>query len=557
MYPINRPHRGPRPAIGAGLLVTHPHGPLSLPLGRAGPDARTDHAPAPPHPAHCPAERCRCPKQHARQRPARRTDPPGRLRADVRQRRSEPAGGRDPDSGAGRCGRDERPASRGRPEYPAEVLPAEDARRIYEEIVRSRRDPALIEIAGHGLIRLSAFPIPPGGSRQVSFRYSQSITPREGRLRLLFPIAVLAGLDRVGPLDLSLTIDGRESLAQVYSPSHDIVIEREGPRTASLRFEEQYPDPHETLEVIAVRDESPMGVDLRTARGHREDDYFLLAVSPGWNLLNERKQAPKTVIFVLDRSGSMQGSKFEQARRALLQMIEQTAPDDRFNLISFSGEVRSLFPDGPRRATAEARRRAGEWIRGLSATGGTAIADAIEEAYRQIDRAGLVLFLTDGLPTVGEQDHDAIVRRARARGSSIRFYAFGVGYDVDATLLDDLARQGGGSVSYVRPDESVEEAIASLRQRVEYPCARNVRLQIDGARVHEVYPRGAARSLRRRAAALRRTGRSGSRTCHGPAHRRRARRTGRSATPGPSTSTMRRRAAPPCRSCGRPGRRPT
>ena len=375
-------------------------------------------------------------------------------------------------------------------EYPAEVLPAAEARRIYEEIVRSRRDPALIELAGHGLIRLSAFPIPPGGSRQVSFRYSQSLAARDGRLRLLFPVAALCGLNRTGPLDLRLTIDGRESLAQVYSPSHDLVIEREGARTATLRYAADYPDPHETLEVIAVRDESPIGVDLRTARGHGEEDYFLLAVSPGWELLSERKHAPKTVIFVLDRSGSMQGSKFEQARHALQTMIEQTAPNDRFNLIGFSGEVHTLFPDGPRRATAEARRRAEEWLRGLNATGGTAMADAIEEAYRQIDHSGLVLFLTDGLPTVGEQDHDAIVRLAQARGRSIRFYAFGVGYDVDATLLDDLARRGGGSVSYVRPDESIEEAVTSLRQRVEYPCARNVRLQIVGARIHDLFPEG-------------------------------------------------------------------
>ncbi len=375
-------------------------------------------------------------------------------------------------------------------EYPAEVLPAEDARRIYEEIVRSRRDPALIELAGHGLIRLSAFPIPPGGTRQVSFRYSQTLPGRDGRLRLLFPVAALCGLDRSGPLDLRLTIDGRERLSQVYSPSHDIEIEREGPTAASLHYSADSPDPHETLEVIALRDEKPIGVDLRTASGHGEDDYFLLAVSPGWELLSERKRAPKTVIFVLDTSGSMAGEKFEQARRALEGMIEQTSPEDRFNLIAFSGNVRALFPGGPRRADAEALRRAGDWLRGLNAAGGTAIADAIEEAYDELDRSGLVLFLTDGLPTVGEQDHDAIVRRAAARGRSIRFYAFGVGYDVDATLLDDLARRGGGSVSYVRPGEDIEDAVTALRQRVEYPCARDVRVQIAGARIDDLLPEG-------------------------------------------------------------------
>jgi Ca-activated chloride channel homolog len=375
-------------------------------------------------------------------------------------------------------------------EYPAEVLPADEARAIYEEIVRRRRDPALIELVGHGLIRLSAFPIPPGGTRQVSFRYSQSLPAREGRIRLLFPVSALCGLNREGPLDLRLAIDGNERLSQVYSPSHDLEIEREGPSRASLHFAVDSANPHETLEVIAVRDEDSIGVDLRTAAGHGEDDYFLLAVSPGWDLLDQRRRAPKTIVFVLDTSGSMQGEKFLQARDALEKMIEETSPNDRFNLISFSSDVHSLFPGGPRRATDSARASAGRWLRSLEATGGTAIADAIEEAYRQIGRSGLVLFLTDGLPTVGEQDHDAIVRRAASGGRSVRFYAFGVGYDVDAMLLDDLARRGGGSVSYVRPGENIEEAVSSLRQRVEHPCAGNVRIQITGARVRDLYPEG-------------------------------------------------------------------
>jgi len=375
-------------------------------------------------------------------------------------------------------------------EYPAEVLPADQARRIYEEIVRSRRDPALIELVGHGLIRLSAFPIPPGGTRTVSFRYHMSVAAREGRARLLFPVAALCGLNRIGPLDLDLEIEGRDPLAQLYSPSHDVEIEREGPTAARLRFATDRPNPHETLEIIAVRDARPIGVDLRTARGHGEDGYFLLAVSPGWDLLTERESASKTIIFVLDTSGSMEGEKFEQSRRALRRMIEEISPRDRFNIVAFAGDVEILFPEGPSRATDRSRERALDWIDRLEATGGTAIAAALDEAAGQVGRSGLVLFLTDGRPTVGEQDPEAILGRARIDRRAVRFYAFGVGYDVDARLLDDLARQGGGSVSYVRPGEDVDEAVTALRHRVERPCARNVRLEVAGVRIHDVYPEG-------------------------------------------------------------------
>lgn len=375
-------------------------------------------------------------------------------------------------------------------EYPAEVLPAAEARAIYESIVRARRDPALLEYAGHGLIRLSAFPIPPGGERKVSYRYHQSVAAPEGRMRILFPVAALCGIDSPGPLDLRIAVDGRERLASVYSPSHDIEIERDDAYSARLRYGTDLPDPHETLELIVVRASGEIGCDWRMARGFDEDDYFLVAIAPGWDLLRGRDRQGEAITFILDTSGSMEGEKFEQARAALERFVEELSPRDRFNLIAFSNRVDPLFNDGARRADERSRRRAFEWIDDLEATGGTALAEAIDTGCRLSPRGGIVLLLTDGLPTVGETNRERILRRAADRGGSLRFYAFGVGYDVDAHLLDDLAKQGTGSVSYVRPGERIDEAVAELWRRVGYPCATDVRIEIAGARAREIYPEG-------------------------------------------------------------------
>jgi Ca-activated chloride channel family protein len=376
-------------------------------------------------------------------------------------------------------------------EIRAEVLPAGEARAIYERIVRQRRDPALLELAGHGLVRLSAFPIPPGGRRTVSFRYHQSLPGDHGRTRLQFPVASLCGIDRSGPLDFDLTIEGRDPIEQVYSPSHEFDIVREGPTTADLRYMDDSPDPRETLEVSVVRGGEPIGLDLRTARERGEDGYFLLAISPGWNLLKERERSSEAVTFVLDTSGSMEGEKFEQARGALESFIREIPRQDRFNLIAFSDEVDVLFDDGPHRVTEETRRRALSFLRRLDAGGGTALDDALERAGRATPQGGMILLLTDGQPTVGETDRRAILDNVRHLRREQRFYAFGVGYDVDARLLDDLADQGGGSVSYVRPGEDVENAVTSLRRKVGHPCARDVRVDVDGARIDEVFPAGA------------------------------------------------------------------
>ncbi len=376
-------------------------------------------------------------------------------------------------------------------EYRAEVLPAAEARGIYEAIVRQRRDPALLELAGHGLIRLSAFPIPAGGTRTVSYRFHQPLPAREGRQRVRVELASLCGADRRGAIDFTLQIDGVAPLAQVSSSSHEIEVRRLGASAARVRFRDAHPDPRGVLELSVVRDARDVGLDLRTARGHGADDYFLLSLSPGWQLLQSRARTPQTAVFVLDTSGSMEGEKFAQAQAALSRFLDDLRASDRFNLVAFASNVRSFARGGPVAATSPTRRQAREWVEGLAAGGGTNIAEALETALTPEWDASLVLFLTDGKATEGETDPTVILRRAAHAPRGMRFYAFGVGYDVDAHLLDDLARRGHGSVTYVHPGEDVGVAVGALRRRVERPCVRDVQVTIDGARVRQVFPSGA------------------------------------------------------------------
>ena len=376
-------------------------------------------------------------------------------------------------------------------EFRADVLPAAEARQIYEAIVRQRRDPALLELAGHGLIRLSAFPIPAGGTRTVSYRFHEAMTSHDGRLRVRLNLATLCGLDRRGAVDFTLRISGTVPLAQVSSPSQDIEVQRLDARSARVRYRDERPDPRGTLEVNVMRDARDVGMDLRTARGDGEDGYFLLSLSPGWQLLTSRARAPQTAVFVLDTSGSMQGEKFAQAQAALRRFLDDLHADDRFNLIAFSSGVVTFAPNGPVPATARARRDARDWVESLTAGGGTNIAEALDTAVTPEWNASLVLFLTDGRATVGEISREAILQHATRAPRSLRFYAFGVGYDVDTDQLDDLASQGHGSVTYVHPREDIGIAVNTLRHRVERPCVRDVHVTIAGAHVHDVYPAGA------------------------------------------------------------------
>ena len=119
-------------------------------------------------------------------------------------------------------------------EIPGEVLPKEEARRRYEEIVRRMIDPALMEYAGYGLYRTSVFPVPARGESTVVFRYTE-VAARDGdRVTFSYPFGLARQQDRVGRLRISLTLSGE--VGAVYSPSHDVEIERErGPDTRPLR----------------------------------------------------------------------------------------------------------------------------------------------------------------------------------------------------------------------------------------------------------------------------------------------------------------------------------
>ena len=192
---------------------------------------------------------------------------------------------------------------------------------------------------------------------------------------------------------------------------------------------------------------------------------------------------PRDVTFVLDVSGSMSGATMEQARaagRLLLGTLHQT---DRFRLIDFSTDVRT-FRDSAVLATPDNVRDARRYLDALEASGSTNIAGALDAALRdQRDDDGrlhVVLFVTDGEPTVGERQPDALARLAASERHGARLFTFGLGADVNTGLLERLALDGGGTAQFVRPDESVEREVGVVANRIVEPVLTDVRVRLDG-----------------------------------------------------------------------------
>ncbi|CUS03506.2 conserved exported protein of unknown function [Candidatus Promineifilum breve] len=372
----------------------------------------------------------------------------------------------------------------------AKILPAAEARGIYDAIVRQMRDPALLEYVGSDAIQANVFPIPPGGERRVEIEYTHLLTADNGAFRYVYPQS--AGLYTDTPLDeqsIRVELQSAEAIRTLYSPSHAVAIDRASDFSAVVGYEAANVAPTDDFELFYTVSPEAIGLTLLSYKEPNEDGFFLLLVAPG---LETSEVVAKDVIIVLDTSGSMEGEKMAQAQAAAAYVIEHLNPDDRFALVSFSTGV-SLYE--PTLLPAGAPGDYHQYIDSLTAVGGTNISGALLEAANLVgERPTTILFLTDGLATEGITDTPLLLQTVGAalrpdfRAANARVFAFGVGDDVDTTLLDTLAAEQRGTTTYVRPGQAVDEAVSGLYAKIGSPVLTDLVLDLGGIRADQVYP---------------------------------------------------------------------
>ncbi|MBI5368416.1 MAG: VWA domain-containing protein [Planctomycetes bacterium] len=375
------------------------------------------------------------------------------------------------------------------------LYPKDEARRIYESIVARRRDPALLECLGRTLIQARVFPIPAHGEQKIEIDYDEILPADAGLCRYSYPLS----LERLSarPLEevaIAVRIEAAGALKNIYSPSHTIALHRHGEHRADVSYEECRTLPEQDFVLYFGVADGPLGVHLLTWADGGGDGWFLLLAAPP-TAPGEDAIVPKDVAFVLDTSGSMAGEKLEQARHSLAYCINSLRPQDRFTVVAFNTAI-TPFDEKLVAATPARIGDALAFVRRLTAAGGTNIDEALGSALAALapgaggTRPAFVLFLTDGLPTVGEQNPAAIVKHvAAANAASARVFTFGVGDDVNAHLLDQVAAQSRGVSEYVRPQEDIEIKVSAFFAKVGAPVLTEVKLEIAGVRAYDVYPK--------------------------------------------------------------------
>jgi Ca-activated chloride channel homolog len=378
-------------------------------------------------------------------------------------------------------------------ELPGKVLGKDEARRIYEEIVRSRRDPALLEYMGRGLFRASVFPIPPGADRKVTLRYTQICKKDRDVVEFVYPLATQKHSSRaIQRLTFNLQIESKDPIKSVYCPSHDVAISRPGEREVKATLDRRDVWPTADFKLVYTLAEGAVGTTVLSYRPNpNEDGYFLLLASPEVKPLDARP-LPKTVLFVIDRSGSMAGKKLDQAKNALQFVLNNLREDDTFNIIAYDDRVETFKPE-PQRYSTSTRADAEKFVSNIREGGSTNIDGALKAALAMISddsRPNYVLFLTDGLPTAGETAEMRISENARgANRYHSRVFAFGVGFDVNARLLDRISGGNGGTSEYVRPDEDIEAHVGAFYSKMTRPAFAGINISLAGSDVNRTYPR--------------------------------------------------------------------
>jgi Ca-activated chloride channel family protein len=379
-------------------------------------------------------------------------------------------------------------------EVPGELVEANQARTIYTDIVRRAKDPGLLEYVGSDLLRLRVFPVPAHGDQKLSVSFS-SIAPQEdGLVEYICPLKSSGKTgSTLEKFTLQATLKSQHALQNIYSPSHPIKVERNGDHEATVRCEASQAVLDKDFQLYWAQGSKDVELTLLPCRQTKgEDGTFLLLISPRAEL-SKKQHVARDMVFVLDTSGSMQGPKLEQAKKAVKYCLGSLSPRDRFAVMNFATTV-NKFAETLKPATSEQVEQAKKWVDDLTSTGGTAIAAALDAALdtRSGDSARpfTVVFFTDGLPTVGETNPDTILSRVMDRNTaSTRIFTFGVGDDVNAALLDQLADKTRAVSTYVRPAEDIEVKTSGLYSKISHPVLTNLKLTAGkGITLSEVYP---------------------------------------------------------------------
>ena len=366
-----------------------------------------------------------------------------------------------------------------------EVLDKDKAREVYESIVREMKDPGLLEYIGENLFKARVYPVPRRGEVKIEIIYEQVLDYDEGIYNYIYPVNKRNHSEQ---FVVSAEIKSNTPIKNLYSPSHDIDT-RIDKLSATCGYEGRGEASGKDFILYYSVSEKDIGLNMLCYKEENEKGYFMMFLSPGEL---DVKAIDKDIIFVIDTSGSMSGGKLEQAKEALIFSINSLGKGDRFNVLGFSTEI-DKYKDSLVLANGENKNNAVSFVKAMGSKGGTNINEALVSAlgmFSDHKKTCMIVFLTDGEPTVGATDMNEIVKNSiAANDSGVRMFVFGAGNDVNTHLLDNLSQEHRGATEYVVPGENIEVKVSSFYRKISQPILSDISLDFGKITVSDIYPK--------------------------------------------------------------------
>ncbi|MFB3057802.1 MAG: VWA domain-containing protein, partial [Ignavibacteriaceae bacterium] len=332
----------------------------------------------------------------------------------------------------------------------------------------------------------------PRSNKKVSISYREVLSSDNGMYEYIYPLNTEKfSAKPVKNISIKVDLKTNKEIKNIYSPTHPIDVVNKDNHNAVISFEEENTKPDIDFKLYYNTNNDDIGLSLLSYQTGKDDGYFLLTASPSFNI-DDDKIDDKDISFVIDVSGSMAGKKMRQAKRALLYCVNNLNPGDGFDIIRFSTEAYSLF-DSIEDANESNIKRAEKFIDNLKPVGGTNIEQALKLALKEnkgSNRTHLIIFITDGKPTIGETNDEFLLKKlANSNKSKTRIFTFGIGNEINTHLLDKITEVTKATRTYISPNEDIEIKISNFYDKVQSPVLTNLSLSFgSGIRTMQTYP---------------------------------------------------------------------
>lgn len=378
-----------------------------------------------------------------------------------------------------------------------EMLEKQKATEIYEGIVRRLQDPGLLEYIDTDAFRARVFPVPANGEQKIELVFSQVLEFQSGIYQYHYPLG--ASSRGAAPLAVkqdfvfSAKITSKTPIRSVYSPTHKMGVTKriESEATAGLEMGPGT-DISKDLDLFYTVSDKAIGFSFLPYRPNPEEPGFFMALLSPKTELKADEVMPKRITFVMDTSGSMMGERIKLARESMKYGVQRLNSKDEFNVVRFSTDVEALF-EKPQVASEANVKKALDFVGSFEAIGGTAIDEGLQRALKDADDRGsmqhIVLFVTDGHPTVGVTEEPEIAKRAKGSNKGSRVFTFGVGEDLNARLLDRIAEDGRGTSDFARDGKDFEVRVSGLFDKVANPVLAELSLDLKAFDAFDIYPK--------------------------------------------------------------------